>query len=50
MVRQVEHYLDNEKRLSLARKFVEGAIHNFKRNIEKEDSILSVRYPNIRKE
>jgi CRISPR-associated protein Cas1 len=35
LVRQVEHYLDNEKRLSLARKFVEGAIHNFKRNIEK---------------
>ncbi|ACM22890.1 CRISPR-associated protein, Cas1 family [Thermotoga neapolitana DSM 4359] len=35
LVRQVEHYLDSEKRLTLARKFVEGAVHNFKRNIEK---------------
>ncbi|MGB9791247.1 MAG: type I-B CRISPR-associated endonuclease Cas1b [Thermacetogeniaceae bacterium] len=35
LVRQVEHYLDAEKRLVLARCFVEGAIHNIRRNLEK---------------
>jgi len=35
LIHQVEHYLDGQKRLYLAKKFVEGALHNFKRNIEK---------------
>ena len=33
LVKQVEHYIDNEKRLLLARKFVEGAISNIMRTI-----------------
>ncbi len=37
LVRQVENYLDKEKRISLARKFVEGAIHNIKRNLQKRE-------------
>jgi CRISPR-associated protein Cas1 len=37
IIKQVEHYLDKEKRLSLARKFVEGASHNMKRNFEKKE-------------
>jgi len=35
IVRQVEHYLDKGKRLQLARSFIEGAIHNIRRNLEK---------------
>jgi len=35
IVRQVEHYLDKDKRLQLARAFIEGAIHNIRRNLEK---------------
>jgi CRISPR-associated protein Cas1 len=31
VVRQVAHYLDPEKRLDLARRFVEGAFHNMRR-------------------
>lgn len=37
LVKQVEHYLDNKKRLELARIFVEGAIHNIRRNLEKRE-------------
>jgi len=37
VVRQVEYYLEKEKRLQLARLFVEGAIHNIRRNLEKRD-------------
>ncbi|WP_027357651.1 type I-B CRISPR-associated endonuclease Cas1b [Desulfofundulus thermocisternus] len=35
LVRQVEHYLCPDKRLVLARSFVEGSIHNIRRNLEK---------------
>lgn len=35
VVRQVEHYLDRNKRLQLARTFIEGAVHNIRRNLEK---------------
>jgi len=37
IIKQVEHYLDSEKRLKIARAFVEGALHNIKRNIEKRE-------------
>lgn len=37
VVKQVEHYLDPEKRLFLAKCFVEGALHNMKRNLEKRE-------------
>ncbi|KYH32291.1 type I-B CRISPR-associated endonuclease Cas1b [Neomoorella mulderi] len=37
LVRQVEHYLDQAKRLELARIFVEGALHNIRRNLEKRE-------------
>lgn len=37
VVRQVEHYLNPEKRLPLAQSFVEGAIHNIRRNLEKRE-------------
>ncbi|GAW93392.1 type I-B CRISPR-associated endonuclease Cas1b [Calderihabitans maritimus] len=37
VVQQAEHYLDKEKRLMLARAFVEGAIHNIRRNLEKRE-------------
>lgn len=37
LVRQVEHYLDQAKRLELARTFVEGALHNIRRNLEKRE-------------
>jgi len=37
VVKQVEHYLDENKRLNLAKKFVEGAVHNLKRNLEKRN-------------
>lgn len=37
VVKQVEHYLDKEKRVLLAKKFVEGACHNMKRNFEKRE-------------
>jgi len=36
VVKQVEHYLNYEQRLVLARFIVEGAIHNIRRNIEKK--------------
>lgn len=35
LIRQVEHYLDTEKRIFLAARFVEAAIHNCARNLEK---------------
>ncbi|CQR70764.1 CRISPR-associated endonuclease Cas1 [Sporomusa ovata DSM 2662] len=37
MVKQVEHYLDTDKRLVLAKAFVETAIHNIRRNLEKRE-------------
>lgn len=37
IVKQVEHYLNPEKRLELARSIIEGAIHNIRRNLEKRD-------------
>ena len=37
VVKQVEHYLDPDKRLALSKIFVEGAIHNIRRNLEKRD-------------
>ncbi len=37
VVKQVEHYLNLQKRMILARKFVEGAVHNLKRNLEKRE-------------
>ena len=42
LIRQVEHYLDSRKRLELAKKFVEGAAHNIKRNLEKRNSRTQV--------
>lgn len=35
IVKQVEHYTDEERRLTLAKTFVEGAMHNIRRNLEK---------------
>ena len=35
LVKQVEHYLDDKKRLALASKFVSGALHNIRRILEK---------------
>lgn len=37
VVKQVEHYLDESKRLELAKTFVDGAIHNIRRNLEKRE-------------
>ncbi len=37
LIKQVEHYLDKDKRIFLAKKFVEGACHNMKRNFEKRE-------------
>ncbi|MCS7250748.1 MAG: type I-B CRISPR-associated endonuclease Cas1b [candidate division WOR-3 bacterium] len=37
VIKQAEHYLIPEKRLELAKLFVEGASHNMKRNIEKRE-------------
>ncbi len=37
IVKQVEHYLNKDKRILLAKKFVEGACHNMKRNFEKRE-------------
>lgn len=37
IVRQVEHFLDREKRIFIAKKIVEGAVHNLKRNLEKRN-------------
>lgn len=37
IVKQVQHYLDPEKRMNIARKFVEGALHNIRRIIEKRE-------------
>lgn len=49
LVRQVEHYLDETKRLVLARKFVEGAAHNIRRNLEKrEDRETCLRIDELR--
>lgn len=36
-VRQVQHYIDGSARLFIAKKFVEGAAHNMKRNFEKRE-------------
>lgn len=35
IVKQVEHYANEEKRLALAKTIVEGAMHNIRRNLEK---------------
>jgi CRISPR-associated protein Cas1 len=37
LVKQVENYLDSTKRSRLARIFVDGAIHNIRRNLEKRE-------------
>lgn len=37
VVRQVEHYLDYEKRLEIAKSLVEAACFNMKRNLEKRE-------------
>lgn len=37
IIKQVEVYKDPERRLEIAKKFVEGAIHNSKRNLEKRE-------------
>lgn len=37
LIKQVEFHLDKEKRLTLAKLFVESACHNMKRNIEKRE-------------
>jgi CRISPR-associated protein Cas1 len=37
IVKQVEHYLDSDKRMELARMIVDAAIHNIRRNLEKRD-------------
>lgn len=41
LIKQVEHYINPQKRLFLAKKFVEGAMHNFKRNLEKRNLDVS---------
>ncbi|MCS7224908.1 MAG: type I-B CRISPR-associated endonuclease Cas1b [Armatimonadetes bacterium] len=33
LVRQVEHYLEKEKRMTLAKAFVEGSLHHMRRNL-----------------
>ncbi len=38
LIEQASHYLDPKKRLILAKKFIEGAIHNIKRNLQKRDN------------
>lgn len=46
LVKQVAHYLDKSKRLSIAKLFVEGAAHNMRRNLEKrefEDEISKIK-------
>lgn len=35
-VQQAAHYLDNEKRMYLARRFVEGAVHHILRNLRRK--------------
>jgi CRISPR-associated protein Cas1 len=35
IIRQVEYFLDPVKRIFIARKIVEGAVHNLRRNLEK---------------
>ncbi len=35
IVRQVEYFFDSEKRIFIAKKIIEGAIHNLRRNLEK---------------
>lgn len=37
LIKQAECYLNQEKRIYLAKKFIEGAIHNIKRNLEKKE-------------
>ncbi|MCM8772230.1 MAG: type I-B CRISPR-associated endonuclease Cas1b [Candidatus Omnitrophica bacterium] len=37
IISQASYYIDYEKRINLAKKFVEGAIHNIKRNLQKRD-------------
>lgn len=37
LVKQAEHYLNEEKRMKIAKKFVEGAIHNIRRNLQKKE-------------
>ncbi|MGI5821209.1 MAG: type I-B CRISPR-associated endonuclease Cas1 [Syntrophomonadaceae bacterium] len=51
VVKQVEHYLDEDKRLELAQIFVQGAIHNIRRNLEKREEYQGTcnRLDNLRK-
>ncbi|MEO0274492.1 MAG: type I-B CRISPR-associated endonuclease Cas1b, partial [candidate division WOR-3 bacterium] len=37
ILKQVEHYIDKDKRIKLASSFVESACHNMKRNLEKRE-------------
>lgn len=37
IISQANYYIDYEKRINLAKKFVEGAMHNIKRNLQKRD-------------
>ncbi|MCX8095833.1 MAG: type I-B CRISPR-associated endonuclease Cas1b [Caldisericia bacterium] len=38
IIKQAQHYIDKGERLKLAKKFVEGAIHNIKRNLQKKEN------------
>ncbi len=38
IVKQAQYYLDYDKRLNLAKKFVEVAMHNIKRNLQKRNN------------
>jgi CRISPR-associated protein Cas1 len=51
VVKQVEHYLDPDKRIKLAQIFVQGAIHNIRRNLEKREEYEDTcsRIDNLRK-
>lgn len=37
IVKQVQYYLDMNKRIKIAKSFIEGAVHNLKRNLEKRE-------------
>lgn len=42
IIKQAQHYIDIEKRLNIAKKFVEGAVHNIKRNLQKRNNFKEV--------
>ena len=50
VVRQVQHYLDPQKRLELARRMIEGAVHNMRRIFGKRGDTDFVAEVNERKE